>query len=114
MLTIDQLKSAHIIAISSIGGITGSLKFPGLTAYSSSKGALNTWIEVMAAEYANSNMTFNALALGSVETEMFADAFPGAQAGTTVTAMADFIFDFSTKRGGLFKGKIISVANTNP
>ena len=32
-------KSGHVVTISSMGGVQGSVKFPGLAAYSSSKGA---------------------------------------------------------------------------
>ena len=39
--------NAHIVNISSIGGLIGSSKFKGLTAYSSSKGALNELTEVL-------------------------------------------------------------------
>ena len=35
---------AHVVAISSIGGVQGSMKFGGLSAYSSSKGALTILI----------------------------------------------------------------------
>ena len=38
-------KGAHVVSISSMGGIQGSLKFGGLAAYSSSKGALITLSE---------------------------------------------------------------------
>jgi len=108
------LGKTHVVAVSSVGGVGGSVKFPGLSAYSSSKGALNVWIEVMAAEFAGSELTFNALALGSVETEMFASAFPGAVASCSSEAMARFIVDFSRNMGDLIKGKIIPVSSSNP
>ena len=43
--------NSHIVNISSIGGINGSSKFPGLSSYSSSKGALNILTEVLAVEF---------------------------------------------------------------
>ena len=48
--------NAHIVNISSIGGLIGSSKFKGLTAYSSSKGALNVLTEVLS-EYKDSDLT---------------------------------------------------------
>ena len=41
----------HVVSISSMGGIQGSMKFPGLAAYSSSKGAVITLSELLAEEY---------------------------------------------------------------
>lgn len=76
-------KTSHVVAISSMGGIQGSVKFPGLTAYSSSKAAVINLMEVLAEEYKTTGPIFNALALGAVQTEMFNEAFPGATAGTT-------------------------------
>jgi NAD(P)-dependent dehydrogenase (short-subunit alcohol dehydrogenase family) len=51
-----------------LGGIQGSLKFPGLAAYSSSKGAVITLSELLAEEYKEQGIAFNVLALGSVQT----------------------------------------------
>jgi NAD(P)-dependent dehydrogenase (short-subunit alcohol dehydrogenase family) len=48
-----------------MGGIQGSLKFPGLAAYSSSKGAVITLSELLAEEYKEQGIAFNVLALGS-------------------------------------------------
>src|SRR5690606_6851282 len=73
-------KRSHIVNISSMGGIQGSVKFPGLSAYSSSKGALITLTELLAEEYKETGPSFNVLALGSVQTEMLAAAFPGFKA----------------------------------
>ena len=50
-------KDSHVVNISSIGGLIGSSKFKGLTAYSSSKGALNMLTEVLAEEFKESNLT---------------------------------------------------------
>ena len=72
--------NAHIVNISSIGGLIGSSKFKGLTAYSSSKGALNVLTEVLSEEYKDSDITFNSLCLGSVQTKMLEKAFPGYKA----------------------------------
>jgi NAD(P)-dependent dehydrogenase (short-subunit alcohol dehydrogenase family) len=41
-------KGSHVVTISSMGGIQGSLKFAGLAAYSSSKGAVITLSELLA------------------------------------------------------------------
>ena len=70
----------QVLNISSMGGVDGSSKFPGLAAYSSSKGAVNTLTELLAEEYKATGPTFNALALGAVQTEMLAQAFPGLKA----------------------------------
>src|SRR3569833_2402978 len=43
-------KGGHIVNIGSMGGFQGSVKFPGLAAYSASKAALHTLTECMAFE----------------------------------------------------------------
>lgn len=108
------IKGSHVVNISSMGGIQGSVKFPGLTAYSSSKGALITLTEVLAEEYKDSGISFNALALGSVQTEMLAEAFPGFQAKTSAREMATYIADFALKGNQFFNGKVLQVAQSTP
>ena len=39
--------NGHVLNISSMGGVDGSSKFPGLSAYSSSKGAVNILTELL-------------------------------------------------------------------
>ncbi len=108
------MKETHILSISSVGGVQGSLKFGGLSAYSSSKAALNCLTEMWQEEYKASNLSFNCLALGSVETEMFKTAFPGVQAAARAEEMAAYIANFAESAGKLIKGKIISVSSTSP
>lgn len=105
---------AHIISISSIGGVEGSLKFGGLSAYSSSKAALNCLTEMWSEEFKDSPHSFNCLALGSVETEMFREAFPGVSAASTPEEMANYIVQFAETAPVVMRGKIISLSKSNP
>lgn len=107
-------KGSHVITISSIGGVRGSLKFPGLAAYSSSKGAVITLTELLAEEYKEKGISFNVLALGSVQTEMLNEAFPGYQAPISAEGMATYIYDFTLNGNKYFNGKVLEVSSTNP
>ena len=84
-------KTGHVVTISSMGGVQGSMKFAGLSAYSSSKGAVITLTELLAEEYKEAGPSFNVLALGAVQTEMLAEAFPGYKAPTSPIEMAAYI-----------------------
>jgi len=106
--------SAHILNISSVGGVQGSVKFAGLTAYSSSKAALVGLTECLAEEYKETGLSFNCLALGAVQTEMLEEAFPGYQAPTTAKDMAAYIVDFSLNGPKFYKGKILAVSKSTP
>ena len=103
----------HVINISSIGGVNGSKKFPGLSAYSSSKAAVIALTEVLAEEHQN-GPSFNVLALGAVQTKMLKEAFPDYNAETKPEEMANYILDFAINGNKLFNGKLISVSNSNP
>ena len=107
-------KGSHVVTISSMGGIQGSLKFAGLAAYSSSKGAVITLSELLAEEYKERGISFNVLALGSVQTEMLEEAFPGYQAPITADEMANYIYDFTMTGNKYFNGKVLQVSSTNP
>ncbi|MDW8849384.1 SDR family NAD(P)-dependent oxidoreductase [Flavobacterium sp. MMLR14_040] len=105
---------SHVVTISSIGGVRGSLKFAGLAAYSSSKGAVITLTELLAEEYKEKGISFNVLALGSVQTEMLNEAFPGYQAPISAEGMATYIYDFTLNGNKYFNGKVLEVSSTNP
>lgn len=107
-------KGSHVVTISSMGGIQGSLKFAGLAAYSSSKGAVITLSELLAEEYKERGISFNVLALGAVQTEMLQEAFPGYEAPISANGMADYIFDFALNGNKYFNGKVLQVSSTNP
>ncbi|WP_440998408.1 SDR family NAD(P)-dependent oxidoreductase [Fodinibius sp. SL11] len=105
---------AHIVNISSMGGFQGSAKFPGLAAYSVSKGALSILTECLSVEFSEKNIKTNALCLGAVQTEMFEEAFPGLEAPVNVTEMGDYISDFALEGSTFFNGKILPVALEDP
>jgi NAD(P)-dependent dehydrogenase (short-subunit alcohol dehydrogenase family) len=107
-------KGSHVVTISSMGGIQGSMKFAGLAAYSSSKGAVITMSELLAEEYRERGIAFNVLALGSVQTEMLAEAFPGYQAPITAEEMADYIYNFTLTGHQFYNGKVLQVSSTTP
>jgi len=105
---------SHVLSISSMGGIQGSMKFPGLAAYSSSKAAVLTLTELLAEEFKENGPSFNAMALGAVQTEMLEEAFPGYKAPVTAEEMAQYIADFSLNGQKFYNGKILQVSNSTP
>ena len=107
-------KGSHVVTISSMGGIQGSMKFAGLAAYSSSKGAVITLSELLAEEYREQGISFNVLALGAVQTEMLQEAFPGYEAPLSAKEMADYIVDFSLNGAKYFNGRVIQVSSSTP
>lgn len=107
-------KGSHVVTISSMGGIQGSLKFAGLAAYSSSKGAVITLSELLAEEYKEQGIAFNVLALGAVQTEMLAEAFPGYQAPISAADMGQYIVDFTLTGNQYYNGKVLQVSSSNP
>jgi NAD(P)-dependent dehydrogenase (short-subunit alcohol dehydrogenase family) len=106
--------ASHIVNISSMGGIQGTAKFKGLSAYSSSKAALVVLTECLAEELKGTNISVNCLALGSVDTEMFRQAFPGFNAGIEVKSMASYISHFAVNGHKWFNGKVVPVSNSVP
>ncbi|WP_457615728.1 SDR family NAD(P)-dependent oxidoreductase [Lutibacter sp.] len=107
-------KNSHVVNISSMGGIQGSTKFPGLAAYSSSKGAIITLTELLAEEYKENQIAFNTLALGAVQTEMLEEAFPNYKAPITAKEMANYIYNFSLNGHTFYNGKTLQVSSTTP
>ncbi len=107
-------KNSHVVTMSSMGGVQGSMKFAGLAAYSSSKAAVITLTELLAEEYKDSGISFNVLALGAVQTEMLEEAFPGLKAPITPEEIADYIVDFSLKGQKFYNGKLLQVSNSTP
>jgi NAD(P)-dependent dehydrogenase (short-subunit alcohol dehydrogenase family) len=97
-----------------MGGIQGSMKFAGLAAYTSSKAAVIGLSELLAEEYKGAGIAFNVLAIGAVQTEMLATAFPGYQAPLQPQQMAEYIAQFALTGHTFYNGKVLQVSSTTP
>ncbi|MGZ3777117.1 MAG: SDR family NAD(P)-dependent oxidoreductase [Mucilaginibacter sp.] len=106
--------NSHIVNIGSMGGFQGSVKFPGLSAYSASKAALHILTECLAQELTDRQIKINCLALGSAQTEMLEQAFPGYQSPVLAFEMGKYIADFALTGYRFFNGKVLPVAVTTP
>lgn len=109
-----QGRQSHIVNISGMGGVQGSVKFPGLSVYSATKAALINLAETLAVELQGKNISVNSVAFGSVQTEMFGEAFPGVKAGLSVADAAKYLADFSVNGQKFFNGKLLQVTTTTP
>ena len=105
---------SHTVNISSVGGVQGSVKFSGLSAYSSSKGALTVLTECLAEEFKQTKHRFNALAIGAVQTEMLEKAFPGYKAPLSSQDMAKYLVRFALEDGLYYNGKVLNVSSSTP
>jgi len=106
--------TTHIVNISSMGGFQGSAKFAGLSAYSSSKAALSGLTECLAEELKGTSVSVNCLAIGAVQTEMLAKAFPGYKAPLKANQMAEYIKQFAISGNNYYNGKVLPVSSTTP
>jgi NAD(P)-dependent dehydrogenase (short-subunit alcohol dehydrogenase family) len=106
--------NGHIVNIGSMGGYQGSVKFPGLSAYSASKAALHTLTECLALELNDLEIKVNCLAIGSAQTEMLETAFPGYQSPVMAFEMGKYIADFAITGHRFYNGKVLPVASTTP
>jgi NAD(P)-dependent dehydrogenase (short-subunit alcohol dehydrogenase family) len=105
---------SHIVNIGSMGGYQGSVKFPGLAAYSASKAALHTLTECLALEFLERGIKVNCLAIGSAQTEMLEKAFPGYESPVMAFEMGKYIADFALTAQRFFNGKVLPVAVSTP
>ncbi|MCB9170024.1 MAG: SDR family oxidoreductase [Flavobacteriales bacterium] len=104
----------HVVNIGSMGGVQGSVKFPGLSGYSASKAALAGYTECLAEELRHRGIACNCLALGSVDTEMLRAAFPDHRAELTVAEMGSYVARFALEGHKFFNAKVLPVSTGTP
>lgn len=106
--------SSHVVNVSTMGAVQGSVKFPGLSVYSSSKSATVNLTELLAEELKENGPRINAVALGAVQTEMLEEAFPGYIAPTQPHEMAEYLVEFGLNGGKYFNGKLQQASISTP
>jgi len=106
--------AAHVIYIGSMGGFQGSVRYSGLSAYSAVKSAGASLMESLAAEYSETGIRFNALALGAVQTEMLQASIPDFDAGLKPFDMAHYIYTFMMEGYKVMNGAVVPVRRGNP
>jgi NAD(P)-dependent dehydrogenase (short-subunit alcohol dehydrogenase family) len=104
----------HVVNIGSMGGFQGSVKFPGLAAYSASKAALANMAECMAVELQERGVCCNAVCLGAVDTAMLREAFPGYTAPVGPDAVGAWLAQFLLGGHKFFNGKVLPLAVSTP
>ena len=107
-------EGAHIVNVSSMGGVQCSIKFPGMSVYSSSKGALSIFTESLAAELMEKGIKVNCLAFGAVDTEMLRSAFPDYKAPLSAEEMGEYLAEFACSGAKFYNGKVLPVSVSTP
>ncbi len=102
-------KQGVIINISSLSGVKGVEKFPGLSAYNVSKSAVAGLTEILAVEGKPHNIRVCVVSPGAVETEMLHEAAPHLKAGMTAEEMAEILLFLADDSGRMFSGSNIEL-----
>lgn len=105
---------SHIVNVTTMGAVQGTVKFPGLATYSSSKAGIITLTELLAEEFDENQPKINCVALGAVQTEMLEEAFPSYKAPLTAAEMAAYLYDFGLKGHHFQNGKTLQLSVSTP
>jgi len=108
-----QLMSAQkqgvIINLSSLSGVKGVEKFPGLSAYNVSKSGVAGLTEILAVEGKPYNIRVCAVSPGAVDTAMLQQAAPHLKAGMTPADMAEILLFLASDAGRMLSGSNIEI-----
>jgi NAD(P)-dependent dehydrogenase (short-subunit alcohol dehydrogenase family) len=98
-----------IINISSLSGVKGVEKFPGLSAYNVSKAGVASLTEILAVEGKPYNIRVCAVSPGAVDTDMLRQAAPHLKPGMTPQDMAEILLFLADDSGRMFSGSNIEL-----
>ncbi|MCK5857140.1 MAG: SDR family oxidoreductase [Bacteroidales bacterium] len=106
----NRVDGSHIVNIGSMGGVQGTAKFSGLSAYSTSKAAVNALTESLSVEFENEGIHVNAINPGAVQTQMLEEAFPDYKAEISSTQMGHYIANFAINNKDIMNGRLIQAS----
>jgi NAD(P)-dependent dehydrogenase (short-subunit alcohol dehydrogenase family) len=98
-----------IINLSSLSGVKGVEKFPGLSAYNVSKAGVASLTEILAVEGKPYNIRVCAVSPGAVDTEMLRQAAPHLKAGMTPDDLAEILLFLADDSGRMLSGSNIEI-----
>ncbi|HET8909980.1 MAG TPA: SDR family oxidoreductase [Ktedonobacteraceae bacterium] len=102
-------KQGVIINISSLSGVKGVEKFPGLSAYNVSKAGIASLTEILAVEGKPLNIRVCAVSPGAVDTQMLQEAAPHLKAGMTPDDIAEILFFLADDSGRMLSGSNLEI-----
>lgn len=102
-------RSGVIINLSSLSGVKGVEKFPGLSAYNVSKAGVAGLTEILAVEGKPYNIRVCAVSPGAVETELLHQAAPHLKAAMTPEDMAELLLFLADDSGRMLSGTNIEI-----
>jgi NAD(P)-dependent dehydrogenase (short-subunit alcohol dehydrogenase family) len=98
-----------IINLSSLSGVRGVEKFPGMSAYNVSKAGVASLTEILAVEGQPYNIRVCAVSPGAVDTAMLRQAAPHLKAGMTPDDMAEILLFLADDSGRMLSGSNIEI-----
>jgi NAD(P)-dependent dehydrogenase (short-subunit alcohol dehydrogenase family) len=104
-----EQKGGVIVNISSLSGVKGVEKFPGLSAYNVSKAGVAGLTEILAVEGKPDNIRVCAVSPGAVDTEMLRQAAPHLKAGMTPEDLAEILLFMADDTGRMLNGSNIEL-----
>jgi NAD(P)-dependent dehydrogenase (short-subunit alcohol dehydrogenase family) len=102
-------RSGVIINLSSLSGVKGVEKFPGLSAYNVSKAGVASLTEILAVEGKPYNIRVCAVSPGAVDTEMLRQAAPHLKAGMTPDDLAEILLFLTDESGRMLNGTNLEI-----
>lgn len=102
-------RSGVIINLSSLSGVRGVEKFPGLSAYNVSKAGVASLTEILAVEGNPYNIRVCAVSPGAVDTEMLRQAAPHLNAGMTADDLAEILLFLADDSGRMLSGTNLEI-----
>jgi NAD(P)-dependent dehydrogenase (short-subunit alcohol dehydrogenase family) len=102
-------RSGVIVNLSSLSGVKGVEKFPGLSAYNVSKAGVASLTEILAVEGKPYNIRVCAVSPGAVDTEMLKQAAPHLKAGMTPEDLAEILYFMVDESGRMLSGTNLEI-----